>query len=63
MAKSAVLVWFILIAGKPTGMTFEIEMSSMASCVAAESKVQSSINEIRETGVDIEIYTSCENHR
>jgi len=58
-----VLVWFIMIAGKPVGMTFEIAMPNMAACVAAESTIQSSINEIRETGVDIEIYTSCENSR
>ena len=55
-----VLVWFIMIAGKPVGMTFEIAMPNMIACVAAESKIHASVAEIKETGVDIDIYTGCE---
>lgn len=58
-----VLVWFIMIAGKPVGMTFEIAMLNMAACVAAEATIHASVNEIKETGVDIEIYTGCEQNR
>lgn len=52
-----------MIAGKPVGMTFEIAMLNMAACVAAEATIHASVNEIKETGVDIEIYTGCEQNR
>jgi len=63
MVKSAVLVWFILIAGKPTGMTFETKFLSITECTRARAHIELLTNELKETGIDIDVYTSCEQDR
>lgn len=63
MVKSAVLVWFILLAGKPVGMTFEKDFTSITACMLAASRAHTKAAELKETGVDIEVYTSCEQDR
>lgn len=63
MVKSAVLVWFIILAGKPVGMTFETDFISITACMQAKERADKKAIELRETGVDIEVYTSCEQDR
>lgn len=63
MVKTAVLVWFILIAGKPIGMAFETEMPSITACMQAQNKAQQKAADLRDLGIDIEVYTSCEQDR
>jgi hypothetical protein len=63
MSKAAVLVWFILLVGKPVGMTFEKDFPSITACMQAKQRAEQKAAELRETGVDIEVYTSCEQDR
>jgi hypothetical protein len=63
MVKSAVLVWFIILAGKPVGMTFERDFPSITACMQAKERAAKLAVELKETGVDIDVYTSCEQDR
>jgi hypothetical protein len=57
------LVWFILVAGKPIGMTFDLAMPNMKDCLDHQIAIQTNVLAIKETGVDIDVYTSCEKNR
>ena len=63
MSKAAVLVWFILIGGKPIGMSFREEMSSLLACQVHLAKIMKVNQELIETGVAVEVYASCEQDR
>lgn len=60
MSKAVVLVWFILIGGKPIGMSFNEEQASLYTCQVNVAKLMKINKVFKETGVDLEVYASCE---
>lgn len=63
MAKTAIVVWFILLAGKPIGMSNSYEVTSMLACEVEVAKLIKINEDLKKTGADVEIYASCEQDR
>lgn len=60
MSKTAIVVWFILLAGKPIGMSNSYEVPSMLACQAEVARLTKVNEDLKKTGADVEIYASCE---